>query len=141
MWLYDVPQGLMVGPLLFYWNICDFFYWYEFRYCKLWVILWKINPFSTSVSLLYPLKTWENWRFSDVLRGGGGGGCISRKFVENELIDNMELTIRKIFDWFKYNSLKANATKWHFFFYPINLITSINCDYYLHKYQWSYHQK
>ena len=28
----------------------------------------------------------------------GGGGWYSRRLVENELIDNMELTIRKIFD-------------------------------------------
>ena len=28
----------------------------------------------------------------------GGGGYRSRTLVENELIDNMELTIRKIFD-------------------------------------------
>ena len=27
-----------------------------------------------------------------------GGGWYSRRLVENELIDNMELTIRKIFD-------------------------------------------
>ena len=29
----------------------------------------NINPFSTNVPLLYPLKTSENWRFPDVFRG------------------------------------------------------------------------
>ena len=54
------------------------------------------------------------------------GGYRSRTLVENELIDNMELTIRKILDWFKYNNLKANAPKWQFFLLSYN-------SYYLHK--------
>ena len=29
---------------------------------------WMINPFSNNVSLLYPLKTSENLRLSDVFR-------------------------------------------------------------------------
>ena len=33
----------------------------------------------------------------------------------NELKENLELEIYKIFDWFKYNNFKANATKCHFF--------------------------
>ena len=28
-----------------------------------------VNPFSTNIPLLYPLKTLENWRISDVFRG------------------------------------------------------------------------
>ena len=48
------------------------------------------------------------------------GGYRSRTLVENELIDNMELTIRKILDWFKYNNLKANAPKWQFFLLSYN---------------------
>ena len=39
-----------------------------------------INPFSTNVPLLYPLKTSENLRFSDVFRG-----YRSRALVENGL--------------------------------------------------------
>ena len=38
------------------------------------------NPFSTNVPLLYPLKTSENLRFSDVFRGYRSG-----TLVENEL--------------------------------------------------------
>ena len=34
---------------------------------------WMINPFSNNVSLLYPLKTSENLRLSDVLRGYRSG--------------------------------------------------------------------
>ena len=33
----------------------------------------------------------------------------------NELKENLESTICKIFNWFKYNNVKANATKCHFF--------------------------
>ena len=39
-----------------------------------------INPFSTNVPLLYPLKTSENLQFSDVFRGYRSG-----TLVENEL--------------------------------------------------------
>ena len=38
------------------------------------------NPFSTNVPLLYPLKTSESQRFSDVFRGYG-----SVSLIENEL--------------------------------------------------------
>ena len=40
-----------------------------------------INPFSTSVGLLYPLKTSKNLRSSDVFRGYRSG-----TLVENQLI-------------------------------------------------------
>ena len=39
------------------------------------------NPFSTSVPILYPLKTSENQRFSDVFREYRSGAL-----VENELM-------------------------------------------------------
>ena len=42
-----------------------------------------INSFSTNVPLLYPLKTLENLRFSDVFRGYRSG-----TLVENELIND-----------------------------------------------------
>ena len=35
-----------------------------------------LNPFSTNVSLLYPLKTSENLWFSDVFRGYGSGTLV-----------------------------------------------------------------
>ena len=41
----------------------------------------------------------------------------------DKLKENLELTIYKIFNWFKYNNFKANATKYHFFSYrPISLL-------------------
>ena len=46
-----------------------------------------INPFPTNVPLLYPLKTSENRRFSDVF-GGGGGGYRNGTLVENRLNKN-----------------------------------------------------
>ena len=42
-----------------------------------------INPFSTTVPLLYPLKTSVNLRFSDVFRG-----YRSRILVKNGLMEN-----------------------------------------------------
>ena len=44
-----------------------------------------VNPFSSNVPLLYPLKTSENFRFSDVFRGYRSG-----TLVENRLIVNMK---------------------------------------------------
>ena len=41
----------------------------------------NINPFSANVPLLYPLKTSENRRFSEVFRGFTSG-----RLVKNELI-------------------------------------------------------
>ena len=40
-----------------------------------------VNPFSTNIPLLYPLKTSENVQFSDVLRGYRSG-----TLVENGLM-------------------------------------------------------
>ena len=48
-----------------------------------------LNTFSTNVPLLYPLKTLENQRFSDVFKG-----CRSGTLVENGLktFKNIDLT-------------------------------------------------
>ena len=59
------------------------------------------NPFSTNVSLLYPLKTLENLRFSDVFRG-----YRSRTLVENGLIqylysDPLLLLLENLFAKFR----------------------------------------
>ena len=45
-------------------------------------------------------------------------------------ISNLKLTIEKIFNWFEYNNLKANASKCHLFLSPykhtsINIIESV----------------
>ena len=44
----------------------------------------------------------------------------------DKLKENLELTIYKIFNWFKYN-FKANATKCHFFL-PSYQSATINID-------------
>ena len=38
----------------------------------------SISPFSTNVPLLYPLKTPENWRFSNVFREYRGGILVEK---------------------------------------------------------------
>ena len=45
----------------------------------------------------------------------------------DNLINNMELTVEKIFNWFEFNNLKANASKCHFFLSPYQH-TSININ-------------
>ena len=45
----------------------------------------------------------------------------------DNLINNMELTVEKIFSWFEFNNLKANASKYHFFLSPYQH-SSINID-------------
>ena len=44
-----------------------------------------------------------------------------------KLIENLEMTIYKIFNWFKYKKFKANATKCHFFL-PLYQSAAINID-------------
>ena len=41
-----------------------------------------VNPFSTSVPLLYPLKTSENLRFSDVFRGYRSGTLVKNRLMQ-----------------------------------------------------------
>ena len=45
----------------------------------------------------------------------------------HKLKECLELAICKMFNWFKYNNLKANATKCHFFLLPYQSVT-INID-------------
>ena len=42
----------------------------------LWLQYFCVNPFSTNVSLLHPLKTLENLEFSDVFKGYRSGTLI-----------------------------------------------------------------
>ena len=54
---------------------------WKLLYCRIFQCKkYWINPYSTNVSLLYPLKTSENLRFSDVFRG-----YRSETLVENRL--------------------------------------------------------
>ena len=45
-------------------------------------LLEHINPFSTNVPLLYPLKTSENRRFSNVFRGYRSGTLVENGLSE-----------------------------------------------------------
>ena len=64
-------QDIFFGSLCMYqmddplWNIS------KISLLKIWFVnrLISVNPFSTNVPFLYPLKTSENRRFSDVFRG------------------------------------------------------------------------
>ena len=46
-----------------------------------------VNPFSTNVPLLYPLKT-ENFRFSDVFRGYRSGTLVENGLTTNKTMCN-----------------------------------------------------
>ena len=58
----------------------------------------------------------------------------------NEVMNNLEITIEKMFEWFSFNKLKANASKCHLFLspyqpFPVNIkgsiIESSNCEKFL----------
>ena len=60
----------------------------------------------------------------------------------NDIINNLEITAEKMFEWFSFNSFKANASKCHLFLSPYELvpvenrsiIESSNCEKLLGKY-------
>ena len=59
-----LPQ-ILLGP---FWNTLSHFLAYESA--------WIINPFHANVPFLYPLKTSENQRFSDVFGGYRNGTLV-----------------------------------------------------------------
>ena len=36
----------------------------------------------------------------------------------NEVMNNLEITTEKMFEWFSFNNLKANVSKYHLFHFP-----------------------
>ena len=44
----------------------------------------SFNPFLTNASLLYPLKTSENLRFSDVFRGYRSGTLVENGLMSQQ---------------------------------------------------------
>ena len=90
--LCGVPQGSILGPLLFNIDRCDLFF---------------IDMSSDIANYADDTTPYECAPYYDKLKG------------------NLELTIYKILDWFKYNNFKANATKCHFFLSPYQSATII----------------
>ena len=82
--IYGVPQGSVLGPLLFNIDLCD--------------------PFFEDHS-----SDFAN--FADDTTPYECGPIL------NEVMNNLEITTGKMFKWFSFNNLKANASKCHLFFF------------------------
>ena len=57
--------------------------------------------------------------------------------IFKEFMNNLEITTEKLFEWFSFNNLKANASKYHLFISPSqpvpvkvrgSIIESSNCE-------------
>ena len=88
--LYGVPQGSILGPLLFNVNLCDLFL------CE------YSSEFSNFADDTTPYECGKNY---------------------DEVINKLEDTIEKLFNWFQCNNFKANASKCNFFLSPYKPVT------------------
>ena len=85
--LYGVPQGSILGPLLFNINLCDLFL-FEYS-CE----------FSNFADDTTPYECGKSY---------------------DEVINKLEDTIEKLFNWFQCKNFKANESTSHFFSHHIN---------------------
>ena len=80
--LYGIPQGSILGHLIFKINLCDLF----------------LSEYSSEFSIFAegttPYECGKNY---------------------DEVINKLEDTIEKLFNWFQCNNFKTNASKCHFF--------------------------
>ena len=102
--IYGVPQGSILGPLLFNIDLCDLFF----------------EDYSSDFA-----------NYADDTTPYECGPTL------NEVMNNLEITTEKMFEWFSFNNLKANASKCHLFLspyqpFPVNIkgsiIESSNCE-------------
>ena len=80
-----VPQGSILGPLLFNIDLCDLFF----------------ESYSSDFA-----------NFADDTTPYESGHSF------NEVINNLETTTEKVFEWFSFNNLRANTSKCHLFVSP-----------------------
>ena len=95
--IYGVPQGSILGPLLFNIDLCDLFF----------------EDYSSDFA-----------NYADDTTPYECGPTL------NDVMNDIEITAEKMFEWFSFNNLKANASKCHLFLspyqpFPVNIKGSI----------------